>query len=237
MSLIDEALKRAQAAADRDAPRLRPWVPTPMPDAGLARRRWLVRAALSGLAAGVGLAALAALLIWAARGSRPAAPGPHAAAPESAVPVPTEARPPGGGGDGARPARAGAVAAADPTPVAATRAASSGRRPQELVPSIDPTPIHVAPPPVPAVLVASASGSPAARASAAGRSYHGKVTLPDGGSLELGGIVWSDEDPRALVNDRVVGVGAYVQGYTIEKIEEDRVVLEKDGKRITVTVK
>jgi type II secretory pathway component PulC len=63
------------------------------------------------------------------------------------------------------------------------------------------------------------------------------VELPDGGSLELGGIVWSEADPRALVNDRVVGVGAYVQGYTIERIEEDRVVFEKDGKRITITVK
>jgi type II secretory pathway component PulC len=89
-------------------------------------------------------------------------------------------------------------------------------------------------------MVASASGSPrthAAPAAPAGKSYHGKVTLPDGGSLELGGIVWSEQDPRALVNDRVVGVGAYVQGYTIETIQEDRVVLEKDGKRITVTVK
>ena len=54
--------------------------------------------------------------------------------------------------------------------------------------------------------------------ASAGKSYRGKVELPDGGSLELGGIVWSDADPRALINDRVVGVGAYVQGYTIERL-------------------
>ena len=41
MSLIDEALKRAQEAtrsqgAKTDA---RPWTPAPLPDAGLARRR------------------------------------------------------------------------------------------------------------------------------------------------------------------------------------------------------
>jgi len=250
MSLIDEALKRAQAAADRDAPRDRPWVPTPLPDAGLARRRWLVRAALAGLAAGVGLAGLAALLIWAARGSsstrtapdtnRPSAASGEALAPPppAAVPVPTEART--GGGSGGPPQRAAGEVAAAPTPTPASGQAASGDRTVSLVPSIETTPVHVAPPSRPAEALASASGSPGVRSAAgapAGKSYRGKVELPDGGSLELGGIVWSDADPRALVNDRVVGVGAYVQGYTIERIEEDRVVLEKDGKRITVTVK
>jgi len=244
VSLIDEALKRAQAAADRDAPRDRPWVPTPLPDAGLARRRRAFRAGLVGLAAGVGLAAIAALLFWAARGSAPRADRPAAAAPaiespaRAAVPVPTEARPTGGGGDGTPPSRAArGAAAAIATPAAAhapTRAAT-----RMLVPSIETTPVHVGPPPRAGEAQASASGSPRvhAQGAAAGKSYRGKVDLPDGGSLELGGIVWSEADPRALVNDRVVGVGAYVQGYTIERIEEDRVVLEKDGKRITVTVK
>ena len=255
MSLIDEALKRAEAAADREAPRKRPWVPAPLPDAGLARRRRFIRATATGLAAGLGIAALAALLIWAARGSqRPARSGAAAgsAEPRAAVPVPTEARTGGGpGGEAPPPPAAGAVAsmptpraaAAAPTPRAVAvppSAASGARAGRTLVPSIETTPVHVAPPSRPAEMVASASGSPrvhASPAAAAGKSYHGKVTLPDGGSLELGGIVWSESDPRALVNDRVVGVGAYVQGYTIETIEEDRVVLEKDGKRITVTVK
>ena len=114
----------------------------------------------------------------------------------------------------------------------------------------DLTPVHVAAAPRPAETVrsaslsasASASGSPGVRAAATplpsgGKTYHGRIALPDGGSLELGGIVWSDAEPRALVNDRVVGVGAYVQGYTVERIEEDRVILEKDGKRVTISVK
>ena len=41
MSLIDEALKRAQEASQREGEKSqeRPWTPAPLPDAGLARRR------------------------------------------------------------------------------------------------------------------------------------------------------------------------------------------------------
>jgi len=243
VSLIDEALKRAQQAADRDAPRARPWVPAPLPDAGLARRRWVIRATLAGLAAGLGLAGVAALLIWAARPSSATAskPGAAAATPEGAVSVPTVVREANGGGTGgAPPARAAAAIALASTPTPA-RSRSAGTRTVAEV-QFDLTPIHVAAAPRSAETVrsVSASGSPAIRASApqsGGKTYHGRIALPDGGSLELGGIVWSDADPRALVNDRVVGVGAYVQGYTVERIEEDRVVLEKDGKRVTISLK
>jgi len=243
VSLIDEALKRAQQAADRDAPRARPWVPAPLPDAGLARRRWVIRATLAGLAAGLGLAGVAALLIWAARPSPAAASrsGATAARPEAAVPVPTEVREADGGGrSGAPPARAAAAIAPARTPTPA-RSGSPGTRTMAEV-QFDLTPVHVAAAPRLAETMrsASASGSPEVRAAAppsGGKTYHGRIALPDGGSLELGGIVWSDADPRALVNDRVVGVGAYVQGYTVERIEEDRVVLEKDGKRVTISVK
>jgi hypothetical protein len=253
VSLIDEALKRAQAAADRDAPRNRPWVPTPLPDTGLARRRRVARATAVGAAAGLGAAGVAALLIWAARGSSPrvtnepasansaaasAPAAPQAAPVAAAAPPETRAGRGSGFGSGSPPARvasAAGAAAAAPTPGRA--ASASPARDRVLAPSIEETPVHVAPPPHLSASLASASGSPAVRAAAAGKSYKGKVALPDGGSLELGGIVWSEADPRALINDRVVGVGAYVQGYTIERIEEDRVVMEKDGKRITITVR
>jgi type II secretory pathway component PulC len=69
------------------------------------------------------------------------------------------------------------------------------------------------------------------------RTYAGSVTLPGGEKIELGGIAWSEEEPRALLNDRVVGVGGYVDGYSVSKIETDRVVLEKDGATIVLTVK
>jgi hypothetical protein len=32
-------------------------------------------------------------------------------------------------------------------------------------------------------------------------------------------------------------VGAYVEGYTLTKIEEDRITLEKDGATLVITVK
>jgi hypothetical protein len=69
------------------------------------------------------------------------------------------------------------------------------------------------------------------------RTYAGGVTLPGGEKIELGGIAWSEEEPRALLNDRIVGVGGYVSGYSVSKIEPDRVVLEKDGATIVLTVK
>ena len=84
-----------------------------------------------------------------------------------------------------------------------------------------------------------AGASPAPRPAhlASGRSYSGSVTLAGGEKIELGGIVWSETEPRALLNDRVLGVGGFVEGYEVTRIETDRVELKKDGATITVTVK
>jgi len=60
MSLIDDALKRAQAAGEGEAarPTNRPWTPAPLPDPAIARRRaavrWLGIAAAALLVAGAG---------------------------------------------------------------------------------------------------------------------------------------------------------------------------------------
>jgi hypothetical protein len=70
-----------------------------------------------------------------------------------------------------------------------------------------------------------------------GRTYVGTVALPGGAKIELGGIVWSETEPRALLNDRVLGVDSYVEGYRVAVIEEDRVALEKDGVTIYLSVK
>ena len=71
----------------------------------------------------------------------------------------------------------------------------------------------------------------------AGRTYVGVVHLPEGRRIELGGIVWSEEEPRALLNDRIVATDAYVEGFTVAKIEENRVALEKDGMTIYLVLK
>ena len=65
----------------------------------------------------------------------------------------------------------------------------------------------------------------------------GAVDLPGGGRIELGGIVWSEDEPRALLNDRIVGTEAFVEGFTVSKIEENRVLLEKDGVTISISLK
>jgi len=86
-----------------------------------------------------------------------------------------------------------------------------------------------------------ASAQPAAppqpRALSNGRTYRGSVSLPEGGQIELGGVAWSENDPHALVNDRVVGVGALVEGFEITWIAEDRIALEKDGVKIYLALK
>jgi hypothetical protein len=219
VSLIDDALKRAQAAGqkDRAQPGERPWIPAPMPDPGLARRRRLLPVA--GVAAVVAAAVSAAFLYF----PRPGAPAPRIATGQRF-----------GGGDSA-PA---AVAIAQPTaaPTVAT--------------GLAPTPAPPRPRPTRTAFPESAGGfegetvvaPPPHAASQAptlisGKTYAGAVTLPGGARIELGGIAWSEAEPRALLNDRIAAVGAYVEGFTVSKIEQDRVALEKAGVTIFITVK
>ena len=81
------------------------------------------------------------------------------------------------------------------------------------------------------------AAEPSAQHLTVGRTYVGSIALPEGAKVELGGIVWSETEPRALLNDRIVAAGAYVEGFTVSKIEADRVELEKDGLRIFLAVK
>ena len=220
MSLIDEALKRAQSAghAGTGQPADRPWVPTPMPDEGLSRRWALRRAAGAALlaitAAGAAywffLRPTAGAPVSRARPAAPplaprAAPMPSAAVPTalpvSVVPTPPRARP--GVASPASPAQSphedlgGRVEAAPAVEAQAPR-------PQRLV---------------------------------SGKTYSGVVALPEGPRIELGGIVWSETEPRALLNDRILGVGGYVEGFTVESIETERVALRRDDVRIFLSVR
>jgi hypothetical protein len=224
VSLIDDALKRAQAADEKAAgkPAERPWIPTPMPDAGLARRRavtlWL------GIAAAV--LAVAASAVFVLR-----------RASSSGSPVPGNAR-----NDGRSAAAAPALSSPTslqevvvvPPPTTPVPASAPAPRPR-------PTRAAAAPPsnaePAGAESPAPAPTPKPSGPIAGGRTYAGSVTLPGGERIELGGIVWSETEPRALLNDHVLGTDSYVEGYRVAKIEEDRVALEKDGVTIYVTVK
>ena len=225
MSLIDDALKRAQAADEKAAgkPAERPWIPTPMPDAGLARRRAVMRGL--GIAVASLVVAAAAVLVF----RRPSGSG---------SPVPARS----GSDDG--PSAAALAPLSLPTPL---QEVVDVPTPTTPVPAAAPSP---RPRPTRAAVLAPASAEPPGAEAPApapvpkpsgpianGKTYAGSVTLPGGDRIELGGIVWSETEPRALLNDHVLGRDSYVEGYRVAKIEEDRVALEKDGVTIYVTVK
>ncbi|HKD17627.1 MAG TPA: hypothetical protein VKG23_07135 [Thermoanaerobaculia bacterium] len=225
MSLIDDALKRAQAADEAAAgkPADRPWIPTPMPDAGLARRRAMMR----GLTIAVAVAAVAAAGFFVLR--RAAFPGPPVAARD-------------GQSDGR--AAAAAVPLTTPTPLQVVVAVPTPVTPVPAsMPAQRPRPTRAAEPTLPSGQAEDAEApapTPVSKPSgpiANGRTYAGSVTLPGGAKIELGGIVWSETEPRALLNDHVLATDSYVEGFRVAKIEEDRVALEKDGVTIYVSVK
>jgi len=220
VSLIDEALKRAQEAHDREADgaRRRPWAPAPMPDAGRARRKRF--RFLAALAAVVALAA-AGLLLWrrsaatspappASRGAVLPTAGPPTPAPLEEVQV---APPPRGVGAAPGP-RPSAAEGKRPVPQAAAPAAPSGA------------------PPAPPTFPPSDRGGPAS-----GRTYTGPVALPGGGRLELEGIVYSEANATAVINGRILGEGASVEGFTVTRIEESRVTLSGNGLTFTLAVR
>jgi hypothetical protein len=225
VSLIDDALKRAQAADDAAAGKAanRPWIPTPMPDAGLARRRAMLR----GLGIAAAVAAVGALALVVLRGAGSAGPA-------------TPAR--DGKGDGRIAALS--AAATSPTPLQVVVAVSTPTTPVPAsMPTRRPRPTPEAASPLPSGRTEEAGATvpaPVSKPSGAianGRTYAGSVPLPNGEKIELGGIVWSETEPRALLNDRVLGTDSYVEGFRVVKIEEDRVALEKDGVTIYVSVK
>lgn len=109
------------------------------------------------------------------------------------------------------------------------------------------------PPPVPVILppveVSDASASPRvadddrprraeppAEPTAPARSYAGTANLPTG-RLELDGIVYNETSPTALINGRVVAPGGFVAGYTVVRIERDRVELRDENGTIVLTLK
>ena len=89
-------------------------------------------------------------------------------------------------------------------------------------------------PAVPAPLAPTAPTPPAGRVSG---DYLRRVDLPDGTRLELGGIVYSEAAPFAYLNGRLVGVGEFVEGFRIDRIERERVLLSGDAGALTIRLK
>ncbi|MGH9399082.1 MAG: hypothetical protein ACRD00_01845 [Thermoanaerobaculia bacterium] len=211
MSLIDEALKRAQAAHQNE-PRAdggaRPWTPAPLPDRSQANRRRALQ--IGGLAAAVTIAGLGLfLLVRQGQDRGLAASSKESPKPVSmpAVPLPLPAT-----ADPPKPRPTGALGH-----LAAPAAASPG-------------------PSAPALQAAAPSDRPAP-ALVNGRTYVGSAVLPDGARIELGGIVYSESNATAVVNGRIVGAGSYVEGFAVVRIEPTRVQLEGNGLTIFLALK
>jgi hypothetical protein len=232
VSLIDDALKRVQDASQAltEGRADRPWVPTPMPDEGLARRRRLARRlGIGGAILAVAAASGFVLLRRAPETGHEAAAAPVPQAPPERSPASAVVPP--------APAAEGTGTAAVPTspPAAPPRSAAAAG-------PAGPAASEAAPMPAPDRSAGPAREErPAAqrrpRLLSDGESFTGAVALPEGQRIELGGIVYSETEPRALLNDRILAVGDYVEGFTVSGIEPDRVALEKDGLTIYVLLK
>lgn len=222
MSLIDEALKRAELeAARRDGLRsgAYPWVPEHMPK---RRRRWALVVVSSAAAIGAGL------LLW-HRGETPVIPNPKSKIQNPSSPSQkletVEVAPPPVGLPSRESIRANDAANA-----------KAGKESQRSTPPFDTARAKIAPAREPGS-ASSPAESKASRGLADGKTYAGEVNVPDGGKIELGGIVFSESNPVALINDRVLPPGAVVEEFTIVSIKPDRVELNGRGVTIFVTLK
>jgi type II secretory pathway component PulC len=54
---------------------------------------------------------------------------------------------------------------------------------------------------------------------------------------ELGGILWSENNPSAVINKKIVRHGDIVNGARVVKISKDIVILEKDNTEFTLNIK
>lgn len=80
--------------------------------------------------------------------------------------------------------------------------------------------------------VESDESLPWKRCPFSGKVYSGSQApvRADSAGFTLSGIVWDSEKPRAIINDKIVSIGAGIGGYTVIEIKTDRVILS-DGSR------
>ncbi len=131
-----------------------------------------------------------------------------------------------GGAAGARPR---SRSFSRPSRSATPREARAWRRPNRRRAPTAPAPTRLPPTREP-------TRAPTRPPASQTRTYAGTASTPSG-KLELEGIVYSEANPTALINGRVVAPGGFVDGYTVISIERDRVELEGTSGRIILTLK
>ncbi|MFO8053289.1 MAG: general secretion pathway protein GspB [Candidatus Omnitrophota bacterium] len=68
---------------------------------------------------------------------------------------------------------------------------------------------------------------------------YGKILIPkkiDVDNLSLEGIIYSKNDPVVAINGEILGEGQQIGEFRILKIEEKKVILEKDNKKHSLTL-
>jgi hypothetical protein len=114
--------------------------------------------------------------------------------------------------------------------------ANVGTESRRPTPPFDTARARVAPAREPGSGSASAESKPA-RGLSDGKTYAGEVALPDGPKIALEGIVFSETNPVALINGKVLPPGGVVEEFTIVSIKPDRVELNGRGVTIVLTLK
>lgn len=243
MSLISDALKKArQEAARQDA--LRQSLPYAVGAAEAPKRNAFIPVLL-GLGAGCLLAgAIFAVAYFAGWGpfDKPepvqvaeAAPSPSPAAPapvleeQTPEPTPTPLSEP--------PPEPTPAPTATPAPIATP---PPPIRPESAPPAAAATPEETRPSSPPALTpapVVPAPPAPAPGAQEESKSYVREVPIPGGGTVTLNGIAFSADSPIAVLDNRVVGPGEVVQGFTVVEIQSNRVKLEGHGTVVYVSLK
>ena len=120
------------------------------------------------------------------------------------------------------------------------------RRPaQEAAPPAAPAPAPPAEPERPVAAPVQTAPAPATPSPTAGDSgsledgkvYVGEVPVPGGGKVRLNGIAFSQDQPVAVLDGRVMGPGESIGGFTIVAIESGRVKLQGHGATVFLSPK
>lgn len=251
MSLVSEALKKAErAAAAREARGKGQPAPFEAPlQPYRSRRGGRSRGSVLAILAGVGLVVALGLGWWSSARKAPvkgvgaerseelavpASTGP-ADGNSAAAPAPQPQALPVAGVEAARTLAPPSVSEPPPTTLATPPLPNTTPSPSPAPPSASEPPA-----PKPAALPlpkALPNPSPAATTVLGPGDYLRRADFSDGTSLELGGIVYSAASPFAYINGRLVGVGEFVLGRRIDRIERDRVILSGDAGTITLRLK
>jgi hypothetical protein len=264
MSLISDALKKArQEAARQDS--LRQGVPYAVGSVEPPARRNPLLPLFAGLGAGCLAAgilfAVAYMAGWGPFGrpapevrvaetaAVPAVPQSSGVQAEPASPLPAvvvteaaETTPPPAQAEPQAPLPAAAPAPEQPQPQIEMRPTVPAEPPvvrvePQTTPPPAPAPVEERPAPAP---VPQAPAAPAPEASGDltdARVYVAELPVPGDEPVKLNGIAFSQDQPVAVLDGRVMGPGETIKGFTILSIESGRVKLQGHGTTVFLAPK